>query len=193
MAKFETRAEREAHVRKLRDQGMLLREIAAEMGVATQTVSGWLHDPGGKRLKARKDSYRGECVDCGARTDGSHGRDNAPERCAPCAIAREWRLVHEWILDSFREWHEMFGVPPTAMDWNQHATRKVMGRAPNYARRVIERYESTGRIWPSATAVRNHFGSWTEAVRAAGFEPLSSEDRWLGYRGRALRDEDQAA
>jgi hypothetical protein len=34
--------------------------------------------------KCRKASYGGTCIDCGARTDGSNGRDKAPELCRDC-------------------------------------------------------------------------------------------------------------
>lgn len=32
----------------------------------------------------RKAQYGGTCIDCGAPTDGSNGRDKAPERCRTC-------------------------------------------------------------------------------------------------------------
>lgn len=190
---FASRAEREAHARKLRDEGKLLREIAAEMGVAISTVNAWLCDPGGKRMKARKESYRGRCVDCDVPTDGSNGRDGAPERCLPCTHEHDKRLTRAWILESMREWCEMFGVPPTAVDWNQHHARNLAERSPGYSARVIARYESTGRPWPSAESVQRLFGSWSEGLRAAGFQPISNQDRWLGYRGRAAREEDRRA
>lgn len=61
--------------RTLRSQGLLLREIAAELGVARTTVGQYLADPDGARLKARRDGYRGRC-ECGSPTHGT----NAPGR-----------------------------------------------------------------------------------------------------------------
>src|SRR5438105_15759202 len=56
-----SRSAREALARELRGRGLRLREIADELGVAISTVDSWLNDPGGERLRARKDSYRGRC------------------------------------------------------------------------------------------------------------------------------------
>jgi hypothetical protein len=41
--------------------------------------------------------------------------------------------------------------------------------------------------------VQNHFGTWNDALRAAGFTPLSRQDHWLGHRGVALREEESRA
>lgn len=79
-----TRTERVAEAQRLRSDGLRLREIGERMGAATQTVHAWLSDPDGSRLKARKDSYRGSCEDCGAPTDGSNGASNAPRYCRTC-------------------------------------------------------------------------------------------------------------
>jgi DNA-binding NarL/FixJ family response regulator len=73
---------REQAARELRAEGLLLREIGERMGVSLKTVHSWLSDPGGRRLRARKESYRGSCIDCGAPT---YGGDGAPhDRCQGC-------------------------------------------------------------------------------------------------------------
>lgn len=101
----------------------------------------------------RKRQYSPPCVDCGHLLSGSDGRGpNAPVRCRACNAARQRRDSERWILESFREWAQMFGRPPTAPEWNASA-------------------EHGGRPWPSATNVINHFGSWSAGLRAAGFEP----------------------
>jgi transposase len=82
-----SRAEREQVARELRAEGLRVREIAERMGCALSTAGAYLSDPGGKKLAARKASYRGACVDCGAPTDGSNGCEQAPERCARCNLA----------------------------------------------------------------------------------------------------------
>lgn len=80
------RAQQIARARSLRDEGRVLREIAEEMDVAISTVHDWLSDPHGSKLKARKQRYAGECVNCGAPTSGYAGHGpNAPKRCARCS------------------------------------------------------------------------------------------------------------
>jgi hypothetical protein len=52
------------------------------MGASPRTVGDWLNDPDGSRTKARKERYRGTCLDCGGPTTGGLGRGpNAPLRC----------------------------------------------------------------------------------------------------------------
>jgi hypothetical protein len=74
--------ERVAEARRLRDRGMLLRELAAHFGVALQTVQVWISDPDGTAARARKDRYAGTCEVCGAATTGCEGPAKAPKRCA---------------------------------------------------------------------------------------------------------------
>jgi DNA-binding CsgD family transcriptional regulator len=75
--------ERTAEALRLREEGLLIREIAERMGVAVSTAGQYLADPDGAKLRARKDSYRGECEDCGRLTDGSNGFQ-APRWCRDC-------------------------------------------------------------------------------------------------------------
>lgn len=109
----------------LRSEGLLMRQIAERMGVAVSTVDSWLNDPDGSRLRARKDSYRGTCEVCGARTDGSAGR-RAPTRCAhhngPAEANREagMSLAEEMLVLRVegltnREIAERLGVHPASV------------------------------------------------------------------------------
>lgn len=77
-----------ARAQQLRAEGKLFREIAEEIGVAVQTIDAWLNDPDGSRIRARKDSYRGTCIDCSGPTSGCNGRGprGVPTRCARCHI-----------------------------------------------------------------------------------------------------------
>jgi transposase len=78
--------ERVAEAQRLRSEGVILKEIAARIGVALSTVHMWLTDPDGEQLRARKESYRGVCVECGAPTSGGKGRgEKAPQRCGECS------------------------------------------------------------------------------------------------------------
>jgi hypothetical protein len=92
-----------------------------------------------------------------------------------------------WVLDSFQEWFDLFGAPPSATDWNQSLCR---AKGMEWK---VRRYERTGRPWPASTVVQDHFGSWNAGVIAAGFRPMSPRDFALGRHGEALRDEEMAA
>lgn len=140
-----SRADRAREARELRDRGLLLREIGERMGAATSTVDGWLNDPDGARLQARKDSYAGVCVRCGAPTDGSNGRARAAKVCKEC-----WVWEPDVVLAAVRRWAaEHDGYPPTEEQWRRR-----------------------GDYWPSARTVLSLFGSWDAGIRAAGFRPF---------------------
>jgi transposase len=95
-----TRAEKVAEAQRLRAEGLKHREIGERMGAKRSTVNAWLNDPDGSKSKARKDSYRGVCKDCGKPTYGSNGRDAAPDQCADCFngrfAERNERLLEMW-------------------------------------------------------------------------------------------------
>lgn len=158
------RAAKVAEAQRLRNEGLMLKEIAQRMGCATSTVFQYIDDPDLEKLRARKKSYRGACVDCGTATDGTAGPTKAPARCNRCNGAHSREMTRRWILESFREWETLFGAPPSAMDWNPaHA------RSQNLHYKA-DRYEATGRPWPSTTSVINIFGTWNAGRAAAGYE-----------------------
>ena len=105
------------------------------MGVAVQTVSAWINDPDGSRLRARKDSYRGECAECGGPTCGGDGPTNTPMLCAACV---QW--TDEQIIDAIRAWAEGHGgIPPKQIDWRwapptDHIPREVRRQTPGLER-----------------------------------------------------------
>lgn len=138
-----TRSEREAEARRLRAEGLLTREIAERMGVAVSTADAYLNDPGGAKLRARKDGYRGRCVECGTRTDGSRGAALAPSLCMAC---------HEWspedCIMAIQRWsNEHGGIPPRCEDWR-----------------------NTGDgDHPCANTVSKRCGGWNEALLEAGY------------------------
>lgn len=141
----------------LRAQGLLQREIQAELGISRSYASELLRDPDGSLARARKDSYAGVCVGCGGPTSGNDGPNRPPERCASCS----WEHQHaqkfwtrERIIEAIRRWAaEHDGRPPRATDWQYRDLR--------------------GDGYPPATSVYNDthapFNSWGEAIEAAGF------------------------
>jgi predicted transcriptional regulator len=137
-----TRAEREAEARRLRSEGLFMREIAERIGVAVSTVDAYLNDPGGVRLRARKDSYRGQCSECGAPTDGSRGPGKAASLCQSC---------HEWSDDdcvwAIERWVAKHGEPPTCVAWSR-----------------------SGSDHPTANTVIRRCGGWNAALLRAGLD-----------------------
>lgn len=171
------RAAKVAEAQRLRAEGLMLKEIAQRLGCATSTAFQYLDDPDLAKLRARKDSYRGVCVDCGADTDGTAGRDKAPTRCNHCNGAHSREMTRRWIIESFRDWEDLFGAPPSASDWNPaHARSKNL----HYK---ADRYDGTARPWPSPTSVINIFGTWNAGRAAAGYETNS-----VGEYGREGED-----
>jgi len=93
----------------------------------------------------------------GARQAGRSGRASREEK-------------RNYIIERIRRWVELYGEPPVAADWNPSSARwsDQLWR--------VERYRqgdpNTAEPWPSLNAAKAPFdGKFTEAIRAAGFEP----------------------
>jgi hypothetical protein len=186
-----TRAERAAEAARLRDEeGLNGIQIAKRMGIGRSYAYELLTDPEGVAVRARKDSYRGTCIDCGSPTDGSNGKAMAPERCDPCSRRHvHWRAVLR-IVGAIQRFHERYGRVPAATDFNpQHA--RQMGHHWR-----VERFYADGD-YPFVSDVLGVFGTWNAAVTAAGFKPIGRGYQRNGQprraRGAHLRDERQAA
>jgi hypothetical protein len=138
---------------------MRLREIAAEFGVAISTVDSWLNDPGGERLRARKDSYRGRCTQCGAPTDGSGGRASAPRLCIACYRAQPHSIERAQRLRG--------GAPQRYSD---QRLLEELRRADTLALRTATAYSASAGTHglPSLATLIHRFGTWNEARRRAG-------------------------
>lgn len=141
-----------SEARALRTEGLLVREISERLGVPQSTVSSWLDPRRAEKQKARRERYRGTCVDCGAPTDGSNGRAMAPKRCRTCAAvhdheSRVW--TQETILAAFARYFEEYDDQPAASE--------ILRLRPDW--------------FPSVDAVQREFGSWSAAITAAGWRP----------------------
>jgi hypothetical protein len=149
----------------LRAEGLTWREIGERVGLALSTVADYGTDPDGSRARARKAKQAGGCADCGAST--SYGTGRPSERCMPCHGAHTREQSRRWILDSFKEWNDLFGVPPTSPDWNP-----ALARAKGMDHKA-QRHAQTGRPWPTASLVQDIFGSWNAGRAAAGFDTFT--------------------
>jgi HNH endonuclease len=164
-----SRPAREALARELRGRGLRLREIADELGVAISTVDSWLNDPGGERLRARKDSYRGRCERCGAATDGSGGRAHAPRLCSRCFREQPHSLERAQRLgrgSSTRRYSDR-----ELLDAVRRAAELGLQTAPGYARHAGEHQ------LPSMATLIHRFGSWNRARAEAGLPTRPSNRR----------------
>jgi hypothetical protein len=164
-----SRSAREALARELRGRGLRLREIADELGVAISTVDSWLNDPGGERLRARKDSYRGRCERCGAATDGSGGRAQAPRLCSRCFRAQPHSLERAQRLgrgSGSRRYSDR-----ELLDAVRRADAYGLRTAPGYARHAGEHQ------LPSMATLIHRFGSWNRARTEAGLPTRPSNRR----------------
>lgn len=142
-----TRAEKVAMARELRGGGLLMREIAERMGVATSTVDNWLNDPDLAKAQARRERYSASCERCGGPTDGSGGYAVQRSICAGC---RHW--TDEQIIEALRNWADRHGRSPRGEDW-----------------------EPATEDHPSATIVNTRLG-WNKALLLAGL-PLNMDRR----------------
>jgi hypothetical protein len=76
---------------------------------------------------------------------------------------------HRWDRDSIqvalRAWVEQTGTPPRRQDWS--------GERPDAAAPAQRKWMNEHPQWPSSSCVAAHFGSWGEALRAAGLSARS--------------------
>lgn len=173
-----TRIERAALARKAQNAGLSIGDIAKALGVSRSYASTLLADPDGSKEKARKERYRGICIDCGGKTTyGKKGKH--PFRCSACAqhhypdARRKW--TRERILADIQEWNRLYGSPPTAQDWLTGPSTK-------------ERDEKRGgRRWPHIGVVQKMFGSWSNALEVAGFERRVGYERTDEWKAKVTK------
>ncbi len=77
---------------------------------------------------------------------------------------------HRWnrdaILEALAAWTALTGCPPRRLDWS--------GERPEAATVSQRRWMREHPRWPSSSCVSAHFGSWSEALRAAGLPARST-------------------
>jgi len=154
---------------ELRAAGLLYDEIGEALGISRSYASALLLDPTGTLGKQRKQRYRQPCVDCGAVTSGAEGRKETP-RCQPCAAWRSGAAQQIWtpgrVIEAIQDWAAIYGEPPSSVDWNPWAARHVV-----HDEERARRWERADGRWPWFTIVHQRFGSFSEGLLAAGFQP----------------------
>lgn len=138
-------------VRRLRDEGVTHREIAARLGISRSYANDLDHDPDGTNARARKDSYRGSCVDCGGPTTANRCKD-----CARVLARKERKWTRETVIDAIQRFAAANGRPPLADEWIR--ADPVNGFPPRTA--VYQNKKSDP--WQP-------FVKWADAIEAAGF------------------------
>jgi hypothetical protein len=183
-----TRAEKVAEAQRLRGEGLLLREIAERMGSKTGTVHSWLADPDLSKQRARREGYRGTCVDCGKPTDGSNGAAKAPTRCSACTSTHNGRWGKTGVVEAIQRFADRYGRPPSATDFNPHHALKL-----GHSWRAERFYADAD--YPYTANVLYQFGTWNTAVEAAGFATrrVGEYNRMPGRRGRAELERERHA
>lgn len=163
----------------MRDEGLLLREIAERLGLAVSSVHDVLVDPSGEKARARKRKRHGVCVGCGAHTFNSGSVARAmPKRCRSCAEAwagsPEARLANSAAHRGALVWSDgaIFAALRSVAVGGRVTTNAY---AAGYAR-------APRGAMPSLPLVTGRFGTWSAACRAAGLESAFSYgpriDRW---------------
>lgn len=140
--------------KKLRKQGMLVADIAAEIGVPKPTVIRWTNPRLEKRERAkarhRKFSKGRQCPRCKSRPVSNNAK-----LCRPCRLeiqttSRYW--TRERVIEAIQLWYLEKGHPPVYAQW-----------------------ERSGPGHPAISSILDGpnppFKKWSEAIQAAGFTP----------------------
>lgn len=175
-----SRSERVARAQRLREEGLLLREIAESLGCSLSTAQAYLSDPDNAKARARKDSYRQACIGCGTLLNGSNGRGpRAAKRCRTCARRANAEAqairTRAQIITAIHKWAAEQREPPAISDWRRNG-----GAA------CARLFDEGGGRWPASSTVIRVFGTWNAAIIAAGLAPRvagGSHENSLRRRG----------
>lgn len=142
------RAQLLAEISELEAEGMTTsREIGARLGLSPQTIRNARSDPDDSKRSRRRERYQGQCVDCGV-TTFSDGTSRPSQRCGPCSVEANRIWDRGSIIETIQEFARIHGRPPLSTEWLR--------------RGVLE-----PQIY--VFTVQSVFGSWANAIEAAGF------------------------
>jgi hypothetical protein len=158
----------------LRGAGWTALQIAHELEISRSYASELYLDPTGERARARKARYAGTCQECGSPTYGGDGRAAAPKMCERCTVVhqheqRYW--TRERVIESFQEFHRLFGRSPAALDTSMGATPSARAKVSAERNAEGDRIRAVFKL-PLPLTVTRELGSWNRALEAAGL-PLN--------------------
>lgn len=152
---------------KLIQKGLILEEIAAELGLNRSTVGAALADPERIKDAKRKQKRYGHCEGCGRKT--FNAGSTPPRFCQRCQGRGYAKWSPELLIQRIQEWAERYGRPPSVLDWSPSHCRLAPTLSRERAERYIQRY--TEGDWPEERVLAYYFGNHTAALKAAGFKP----------------------
>lgn len=152
-------------VKLIRD-GLILKQIAAELGLTISTIGAALLDPERVKDAERKQKRNGHCEGCGQKV--FNAGSTPPRFCHRCRGRGYTKWSPELVVEKIQEWARRYGTPPASTDWNMAFARRYA--APKRLVELEQRHRE--HAWPGAGTVMERFGSWNAAMRAAGFKPL---------------------
>lgn len=170
---------------ELRLDGLLLREIAAELGLKTNTAGELLADPDGSDGRARRHRHHGTCCDCGRPTyNGGSVSLPLPARCRDC----EQTCAHT-IERSARTSRSLTGrvkwTDDELLDLLRFAARCVAGPLTTTIYHQLRRVRPD---LPSLPTINNRLNGWQNALHAAGL-PTSGRTPTSAFLRRITMDD----
>jgi DNA-directed RNA polymerase subunit RPC12/RpoP len=161
-----TRLERHEQIKALKAEGLTFKEIAARLGLAYGTVWAVDKDPSGDKDRIRKAKRSRPCLDCGRRVTNSGSEP--PMRCKKCERKRlgtmeSRRAQAARFTGRYTRWTDgqlLEALRSVAVDGgvSVNAYRAAYAQAPS------------GSL-PSSPLFSMRFGTWNDAVEAAGLTP----------------------
>lgn len=189
-----TRAERAAEAARLKAEGLNGIQVAARMGVSRSYAYELLDDPEGTKVRTRKASYSGICVDCGAPTCGNDGRSKAPKRCAACGATRHadrnarvfrwWEQgVHTSLIASREGMTE--NAVLSLVNWHRHRNGEPIALRRRRSRELWPKIEQLWREGKTLTEIAAecdtnaaNVNQMVQQIRKAGIDlPFRNERR----------------
>lgn len=114
----------------------------------------------------KQTTYGVPCSVCGEKRYNGKAKPGETRICARCHSEARADAGREHFIAEIQRWAELYGGPPSALEWNIAHARRVL--AASTVAEIKRRHREDGP-WPSASGVQAAFGSWAGGIEAAGF------------------------